>query len=607
MYKLAPRYCAVLALSWLLSACGSSSPVDTVPGSGAPRVACVDDDFCAGAAKAVVTPTQAHIDGVEESRLFIGSKTQQFNLGGFGINPLQNLPAPFASLGTMLTQPAQEPVHINERNGEVENTYLRITVLGLGETRMAFVTLDAVGAGNLIQKGVVAQVVAISCELDWCIPAENVLFGQTHTHAGADLQGLWGGVPQDWIQNVLYAGVAEATRSAVSARERVAARFAQGKTSEFNNYRRPRIDPADDADDAMSLLRFEGTRSKRPVAQILQYAAHPTSINEDPRVPHADYIFGAVGYLEREGGIGMYYNGPIADASGAGGACPFAEPTPYERVHCRGEQIARFGTSQTFRTLAPALSLRHADVLLPVTNPVFSVAGGLGTFNRYYDFTLRQIADLPLLSSILGTVTTELGQATPTAQTLVSRVSIGGEGGLEIATIPGEATNTFGQFIRRVAVNNNRTASVMLLGLTHNSFGYIIPEEEFSYIDPTGDVGFLIPFTGYEEFVSLGPLTAPLLRLEAYIPLFDAPALEYLPQYLRACVMPGAGQCVITDIALRLENVQDSYASQCRDAKAPEAFCSLLDPQTPLGDVCRTLALPSEVCNLLGDKEGKGG
>src|SRR3546814_16472993 len=75
----------------------------------------------------------------------------------------------------------------------------------------------------------------------------------------------------------------------------------------------------------------------------------------------------------------------------------------------------------------------------------------------------------------------------------------------------------------------------MLLGLTQNSFGYIIPEEEFNYLDASGDTGFLVPFPNYEEFVSPGPLTAPLLPAAAYIPLFDGPARAYTPAYLRAC------------------------------------------------------------------------
>ena len=181
-----------------------------------------------------------------------------------------------------------------------------------------------------------------------------------------------------------------------------------------------------------------------------------------------------------------------------------------------------------------------------------------------------------------------------------SRISIGGAGGLEIATIPGEATNTFGQFIRGLAEQTNPGAAVMLLGLTQNSFGYIIPEEEFSYIEPSGDAGFVVPFTGYEEFVSLGPLTAPLLRSEAYIPLFDGSPEANLPEYLSACSDPASDRCLLRDIALRVEYIQREYAQRCRENGAPEEFCALLDPGADLGQACGDAGLPDEVCALLG-------
>lgn len=586
-----------------LTACGQSRPLALpdggTPPPGAPR-ACTADDLCAGAARIAVAPTDAHIAGVSETRLGLGTRTQRFNLGGFGLNPTQNLPNPFAALGENLTEPASAPTHFSAVHQEEEPLYLRLMLLTQGDTRVLFVTLDAIGAGNLIQEGLRQRLVALSCAQDLCIDADDIVFGQTHSHAGPDLQGLWGGVPQDWIDNTFYAGAETALMQALQAREPVSLAVAEGRSSDFNNYRRPRIDPEDDADDHLVVLRARA-EDGRVVAQILQYAAHPTSINEDPRVPHPDYVLGAVKRLEQAGGVGLYFNGPIADASGAGGACDTPEPDAYERVRCRGNDLAALASAQAFRPLAPSLAIRHQTVTLPVTNPAFLAVGALGSFNRYYNFTPRLLLDLPLLGGLLETVTGEVAQVALTADTLVSRVSIGGPGGLEIATIPGEATNTFGEFIRGLSAQANPDATVMLLGLTQNSFGYILPEEEFSYIDPTGEAGFLVPFTGYEEFVSLGPLSAPLLRLQGYIPLFDAPPAAAVPDYLRGCVDPEAGTCLLVDIALRLESIQGAYADRCREASVPEAFCGLLDPDTPLAPVCLSLNLPAAVCGLLGD------
>jgi hypothetical protein len=358
------------------------------------------------------------------------------------------------------------------------------------------------------------------------------------------------------------------------------------------------VDPNAATDETLSLLRMR-TPTGDTVANILQYSAHPTSVNEDPRIPHADYILGAVERLEGGGGIALYFNGPIADASGAGGACAaIAEPNAYERVRCRGEGLA--DAAQGFeggaRMLLPQLSVRHARASLPVTNPAFAAAGTLGSFNRYYNFYPTAVRDIPVLGEILDTTATELGQVTPVADTFVSRITLGGPQGLEIVTIPGEATNTFGQYIKSLA---DPAAQVMLFGLTQNSFGYIIPEEEFSYIDPSGDAGFTVPFTGYEEFVSLGPLTAPLLRLQAYQPLFDA-GPDSLPPYLAACSDPLSENCLINDIAQRIDYIQRAYAQTCADNGGPAEFCALLNPDTPLNGPCRDAGLPSGICDAFG-------
>src|SRR3546814_6655033 len=89
----------------------------------------------------------------------------------------------------------------------------------------------------------------------------------------------------------------------------------------------------------MAMLTFNHAGTRKPIARILQYVAHPTAIDEDPRIPHADYIFGLAERLERDGGVALYYNGPIADASGAGGDCTYADPNAYEQVRCRGAAI----------------------------------------------------------------------------------------------------------------------------------------------------------------------------------------------------------------------------------------------------------------------------
>src|SRR5262249_1536242 len=149
--------------------------------------------------------------------------------------------------------------------------------------------------------------------------------GATHSHAGADLQGLWGGVPQQWVHDTLFAGAADAAVRAKLHAHKARLRYATGDTSDFNNYRRPQRVRGADADPKVSLLVARDSNSGKVVGSLMQYAAHPTNIGTDAgdrfggRAVHGDYVLGLTQRLEKElGGTAVYYNGPIADASPSG-------------------------------------------------------------------------------------------------------------------------------------------------------------------------------------------------------------------------------------------------------------------------------------------------
>ena len=644
-----------VSLILVLAGCGRSLP-GAIDAPAAPVLpnpiasACVAGQFCAGSAKAAISPTQQQVDGVDEARLPGTSVIQKFHLGGFGFGPFDasKFLATYsngaldertcAPGGTCLSEPpARRPYHCNQggidclpESAQAERTWVRAFYLaqpGAGDagTAIMFITFDAVGAGNLVIGKIKAAVEAATG-----VAQDNVVVGMTHSHAGADLQGLWGGVPQEWVDGTLVAHAAQAATAAKAGAHRATLNFARGNDAAFNSYRRPKIYVEADADPRLSVLQaLDGTQV---LGTLIQYAAHPTAIGTDAggdlgRAVHPDYVLGLEDAVEAAtgGATAMFYNGPIADASGSG---PTVGDDDYQRVRSRGACLARsvlailhadqtpcdfseLNRAEVVRTtLAPTLEVATASVLMPVTNPAFLAIGLTESFNRYYDFTPLPLSSIPVLGEQLVLAQPNLPQVAPTAASVVSRITVGGaEQGLEIVTIPGEATATFGQYIRGLTANGN----VMLLGLTHNSYGYIIPEEEFSYVDPSGDTGFVLPFTGYEEFVSLGPLTAPLLRLQAYNPLFGIPASDprNLPPSATACLTDPTGRaCLLSREIANLDYIQRSYTRTCNEnvvANAPDAlkasaaaFCALLDPQTPLYQPCIASGLPQAACDVFG-------
>ncbi len=606
---------------------------------------CLPGDYCVGAAKARITPAADHIAGVPEDRLLGAEQTrvtQRFHLGGFGFGPFEPAKTAEALFGTdpRLCEPSTGSCLSNEAarraahcpgfapdcaEDEAEHTYLRALYLalpsadgGFGE-RVLFVTVDAIGAGNLIQDGMKAAISAATG-----IPESRILIGQTHSHAGADLQGLWGGVPQDWIQHTLYAAAADAATRAVQNARWSTLRYASGVDGAWNNYRRPRVRPDATADERLGVLQARDSNGA-VLGTLLQYAAHPTGIGTGSggahgRAVHADYVLGLEDAVERvTHAPAIYFNGVIADASGSG---PTIGADDYARVRSRGECLAATALAlldpaqptcaasefdpQSRRTvdLAPAIGFRQAEATLPITNPLFTAIGLAGGFNRYYDFSNLPTEQIPFI----GPERDNLPQLAPVAITAVSRVTLGaGSDRLEIVTVPGEATNTFGQQVRDMA----ETEHMLLLGLTHNSFGYILPEEEFSYLNADGDDGFVLPFTRYEEFVSLGPLTAPLLRLQAYAPLFDIDADDPRANPAEAACLadPRDPRCAITQLLAEIDRIQKAYASQCRSnfGAAAEPVCALLDPDTDLRPLCDQLGFDDDACRVFGQAGGDNG
>jgi hypothetical protein len=585
-------HAAALAMLAMLAACSSDSLDESSLTGG--EASSSSTELRVGAAATPVAPTAMQVGGEEEARPLGRTVTQRFHLGGFGLGPFPALPDFLNNL--IANDPAGDTVYHGPYGPEP--IWLRVMALSRPASvpeaeavDVVLLTLDAVGTGNLIQREMRERISAATG-----IPPQNILLGSTHTHAGPDLQGLWGGVPRSWLDNDdpeqpgLYQAGVRATLEALADRAPARLRVMEISAPEFNSYRRARILGSEAADDSLMMLQAARVDDGQIIGSIVQYNAHPTNIGagEVPRIPHPDYVVGVIDAIEQaHGGTTLFYNGPIADASNSG---PGADDA-YTRSRLRGEAIAARlleAWPEQAVELPPTLDFRSETVLLPLLNPLFVVAGLLGGFDGYYQFALLppfedttllgdvlgglpivgslldvvetlpligagNITDLPIIEPLgpLGQLLTEIDAALPqlalSVSTPVSRVTIGDPDGigLEIVTIPGEATNTFGQDIRALS----SASHTMLLGLTQNSFGYIIPLDEFA----VGEV--LAASAPYEELVGLGALTAPLLMLQAYRPLFDAPLAEVGGDPLTACVSdPQSTDCLLARLLVYLRN-----------------------------------------------------
>lgn len=510
----------VVGASLVLSACGGDLPtagVDVVvkpgeenPPPPPPFIA----SYRVGAASENIDPTPSQLAGVMVGIPFITEKLQQFNLGGYG--SVQPPMSPSELVNFDIGGPPA--------SGLGDGTFVRamaIEPIDAPEQRILLVMIDATGAGNVIQDRVKAAIRDATN-----IPADRILFAQTHSHAAADLQGLWGGVPSGWIdcadlsperacnaeeKKGLIQLAASAAKKAVDGMQPAHLELTQTELrgeARLNNYRRCNPQEVLEPDSFLTMVRAVGMDGKS-VATLLNYTAHPTVLGLENRQVHTDWVGSALRDLEKiHGGTALFFNGPIADASprspGSGDM--------YARAEAMGKAVAAAATGaiagNTTR-LGPGLEFRSAQAFLPVMNPLFTAAAGLRLLNGYYSFS-------PIPSEVLAQIpgVNELPQVALYASTPVNRLVFGAAEdptvGFEIVTIPGEASMRVAQDLRQ-----RSPRKMALLGLTQNSFGYILTEDEYGsgLMECQAD-GF------YEETVSLGPLTAPLLRLQAYDRLF---------------------------------------------------------------------------------------
>lgn len=501
--------CADLARSLSLSL---SEPREAALQSATAAGVIVDDDpaggptFRAGAAKRLVSPDAATLAGLPHE--FCPTLTQFFYQGGFGLRDIDAAPC------TGIAVPVKTPAE-----GVARDIHIRVMLLMQGEQKMAFVTLDAIGIGNVIQEGVKRRISARTG-----VAKESILFGATHTHQSADLQGLWGGVPYEWRQ-FLYQQADEAAAEAMANMVDVELSYGQDEIVEpsFNNYRR--TDDTIGTDKRMTIIQARNAATHQVVSTVVQYVAHPTVIGAANRQIHGDWVSNFNDRLETlyPGSTSVFYNGDIADASPNDGASEPPAPEgadAFTRAEAMGFSLANrtaqridAGLRRFVPQAGPQIVAQHKVASVPVTNHLFLALAAKGYFNGYYDFVLSPDPDAKA---------TPAPQVMSVANVLVSRVTLGKAGctNLEIVTIPGEGSAPLGRYIRSLS-----TQDMMLLGLTQESLGYMLTEDQYTTENGTDLVTEPDPLfpLGYEEGVSMGPLTVPSLREQAYNPLFGAP------------------------------------------------------------------------------------
>lgn len=385
-------------------------------------------------------------------------------LGGFGIGPAR----PASGVG----------------HGGV---WIRSLAVSNGDTTFVYQIADLVGWFARYDSSVCADCgildVRETLAADLQLPVGNIVIGSTHTHAGADTYGGWGGIP-DWYRAQIRDTAIASAKAAVAAMAPAVVEVGEVHLRDHNKQRRDTYWST--ADTGATWFQARSTTPGPPgevIATWSTYAGHPTIVDE--AVLHADWPGAAARWFEDQaGGVGLVFEGGLGNVSIDGGDESLLTGPRAELV---GDQRSAEATGAAFAadvladiddggTLLDDTTMTAAveDLEHPtMTNPGLVTLASAGLFDR--EFTPGTPgAGLPgVYDGTKGAEGRRCSSAGPTVRTTAGAHRIGG---FVVAFTPGEIFSNLAEVVKEEA---DGSAATMVLGQTNDALGYIIQSFEF--------------------------------------------------------------------------------------------------------------------------------
>ncbi len=389
----------------------------------------------------------------------------------------------------------------SRRAGDVhDDIFCRALALSDGSTTLLLLILDLVGLAPrpLLE---IRRAIAGDARL----PLDRVLLSCTHSHASPDMQGLWGGVPDEYL-SYLRSRCLETAGAALG--EMADANLEVATTAAENLTRNRR--GWDHTDTTLAVIRAFRPGSST-IATLVNFACHPTVTTGENVLISCDFPAGLVAALERElGGIGLFLNGAQGDVIPATGG-DFAQALDL------GGRLAKLALDalSSAVTVEPPIDVRERRVEIPLraerlppgghtalalTLPLVRLAARRGLIHRACGWLERK-GNHEAATALAGIAMFADGNLAarnlrPVMSTRVGRLRVGAA--LEGIAVPGEVSTRLGDPLRASLSAPHR----LFLGLTNDTLGYFIPPDEWM----TGRNG------SYEESVSLGREAGPVLE-----------------------------------------------------------------------------------------------
>jgi hypothetical protein len=267
--------------------------------------------------------------------------------------------------------------------GVLDPLHARALVLAVGKQRVAFVSLDL---GRAPTRDSTA---AIRKQVREAAGVGHLFLVASHTHHGPVLElDTWPDARNPYtrqLEQKLVAVITEAARALRPARLGVG-----GRAVAWNRNRHSRR-PDRPVDSELLVVRVED-RAGKPIAHLVNFAAHPTMQDVKVRKFSADYPGALAGLVEQETGAPcLFLQGAAGDLS----ANPGAARTPAEFGRAVGRDVLRLaGTVRCDVSADATLQVREHDFRfgkrINLDNPFIRAELSLAFFKGLVDFYERE-------------------------------------------------------------------------------------------------------------------------------------------------------------------------------------------------------------------------
>jgi hypothetical protein len=275
-------------------------------------------------------------------------------------------------------------------NGIHDSLWARTVVLDDGTTRIALISLDAIGFFH-------DQVIEVRKRLPRHLNIDYCLIASTHVHEAPDLMGIWGlsllksGVNKKYLETVISQTV-RSVEAAVLNLEPVTLHFGQNENDALSlvtDTRKPVVH--DPAVRTIQAKRADGTTK----GTLVSWANHPETLwNKNLQITSDFPHFFRKGIEEAAGGICLYFNGAIGGLITTSPSVPVTHPETgeeilspgFDKAEAQGMILARIALdamdNSSDSVAATSISLVAKTFHLPFKNRLFRLATAIGVMER---------------------------------------------------------------------------------------------------------------------------------------------------------------------------------------------------------------------------------